>query len=302
MLDQIVKGIRAPRKAIRYIDTNAREQVGEKLNRWRGERVLERDWDNLILLDGCRYDLFAEEIAIDGELDSLRSAGSTSHEYFVNNYDGGTFPEVAYISANTWFHKIEAEFADIIPAREILWDEEVMTVLPQDLTEHVLSISDEYQDKRLVIHYMQPHMPFLTRTDGGVQKHEVSRGSGLYKYSKNPDPEIRPWWRRLREGELTRNEVITAYRETLRIVLEDITPLLEGLQGRTIVSADHGNGFGEAGIYGHPGNRSHHNLVKVPWFIIEGNNRKSIKSADQLVSTRELSTVDEEKLHALGYV
>lgn len=33
-----------------------------------GTFVMEADWDNLLILDGCRYDVFAERNDIDGDL------------------------------------------------------------------------------------------------------------------------------------------------------------------------------------------------------------------------------------------
>ena len=300
MLEQIRKAVADPALAANVLNVRARETVGAKLNKYRGQRVLEADWDTLILLDGCRYDIFEQTVPFEGDLQSFRSAGSASYEYFLNKYDGGRYPDVAYISANTWFHKIQAEFADIVPARELLWDDELTTVSPYDLTEYVLDHQSEYADKRLVVHYMQPHMPFLTRQNGSLQKHPVSSNEGIYKFSDDPDPDTTAWWDRLERGQMDRDVIWSAYRETLEIAFDAIEPLLE-LPGRSVVSADHGNAFGDGGIYGHPNHRAHESLVRVPWFIVE-NGRKEITPATRLTSTRELSAVDEDKLKALGYV
>jgi hypothetical protein len=300
----VLKILRNPKEAPSLINNQAREYIGKKINRRFGERVVEQDWDNLLLLDGCRYDIFAEEITFDGDLRSLRSAGSTSYEYFVNNYDGRSFPEIAYVTANTHFHRINAEFADIVPVREFLWDEDIMTVPPDLLTEYVLDHADRYEDKRLIVHFMQPHMPFLTRTEAGIERHPLSAGSGVHKHSvssENAETDMDAWWLRLERGEITREAAYEAYRTTLQIVLEEIKPLLSELQGKTVVSADHGNVFGENQLYGHPKYRAHPKLVEVPWFINHGA-RKKIQPADRLTSTQSLSAVDKDKLRALGYV
>jgi arylsulfatase A-like enzyme len=288
-------GIRNPRKVYDFL-------IGKRLNQRSGEQVFKQDWDNLILLDGCRYDIFAEEVTFDGELQSLRSAGSTSYEYFLNNYDGRYFPEITYITANTHFHRIDAKFADIVPAREFLWDEDIWTVPPDELTNYVLDNADRYNNKRLIVHFMQPHMPFLIRTETGFKRHSISEGSGVHKVSETRNTETRPWWSRLEDGKIDRETTFDAYRNTLRIVLEEIEPLLSKLQGKTVVSADHGNAFGTNGIYGHPKNSTHQTLVKVPWFISNNGDRKRIQSADRLTSTQSLSGVDKEKLRALGYL
>ena len=52
---------------------------------YQGTRVLGEDWDNLILLDGCRYDLFKEVNTIEGELTKVKSNASSSDEFFEKN-------------------------------------------------------------------------------------------------------------------------------------------------------------------------------------------------------------------------
>jgi len=274
---------------------------GKRMNKWAGERVTEQDWDNLVILDGCRFDVFRETNPITGDLATFRSAGSTSHEYFINNFDGESYPDIVYITANTWFHKINSEFHDIIPARELLWDDEIMTVLPSDLTQYVLNNKHKYRDKRVIIHYMQPHMPFLIEEEDRTRKSPLSCGSGLHRYSKEDQSEIDPWWIRLEEGIISRDEAWAAYKNTLKIALKHVHSLVKNMSGKTVISADHGNAFGENGIYGHPKYRTHPVLTKVPWLSIEGT-RKNIKPGEDLVHTQTLSSVDKEKLRALGYI
>src|SRR6056297_529711 len=56
-----------------------------------GTRVMDEDWDNLIILDACRYDMFAEQVDLDGELESRISLGSTSEEFLEQNFGDNTF-------------------------------------------------------------------------------------------------------------------------------------------------------------------------------------------------------------------
>jgi hypothetical protein len=39
---------------------------------------MDEDWDTLLILDACRYDLFAEEVPFGGRLESRISLGSSS--------------------------------------------------------------------------------------------------------------------------------------------------------------------------------------------------------------------------------
>ncbi|MDZ7731078.1 MAG: hypothetical protein U5K37_09365 [Natrialbaceae archaeon] len=53
-----------------------------------GIDVMEQDWDNLILLDACRYDAFEAQSAIDGNLKPVLSRGGASWEFMQANFAG----------------------------------------------------------------------------------------------------------------------------------------------------------------------------------------------------------------------
>ena len=48
-----------------------------------GTHIMDEDWDNLIILDACRYDLFEEVNTIDGTLESRISLGSASITSYI---------------------------------------------------------------------------------------------------------------------------------------------------------------------------------------------------------------------------
>lgn len=50
-----------------------------------GTNVMSEDWDTLILLDACRYDMFADDASLDGRLESRISRGFTSEEFLDQN-------------------------------------------------------------------------------------------------------------------------------------------------------------------------------------------------------------------------
>jgi len=296
----ILDGIKNPKKGIEFLTSAPRRVAGTRLNKWYGEKVLKKYWYNLIILDGCREDVFAESVSMEGDLTSIRSCGSSSYEYFVNNFGDGRYPEVVYITANTWIHKIDAEFYNTFHLREQIWDEEAKTVLPSDFVNFVLELENKYRNKRLILHMMQPHMPFLTETENGFHRLPVSESSGLSQGDSSETTESPPWWIRLKQGDISRQEAWDAYKTTLNVTLPHVRRLVEGIPGKTVISADHGNGFGEDGIYGHPHNRAHQSLVKVPWFVVE-DERKTIIPGKQTVTTGT-DDVDEDKLRALGYL
>jgi len=101
-------------------------------------------------------------------------------------------------------------------------------------------------------------------------------------------------------------EIWDAYNENLHVVLSHIENLLEELEGKTIVTSDHGNMIGERGDpvpireYGHPRWTYTEELVTVPWLIHETGTRKILvaESGDTL---EEASENIQQRLEALGY-
>lgn len=67
----------------------------------------------------------------------------------------------------------------------------------------------------------------------------------LHKYERNPFEYL--------EFGGKRKRVLKAYLDDLRYVLDDVEILLENIAAEHVVlSADHGEAFGECGVYGHP--------------------------------------------------
>jgi bisphosphoglycerate-independent phosphoglycerate mutase (AlkP superfamily) len=92
-----------------------------------------------------------------------------------------------------------------------------------------------------------------------------------------------------------------AYQENLELALPQVVRLLGELRGKSVVTSDHGNAFGEFGVFGHPGGVYTNSLVKVPWLVTESNSRPKIKGelADQVDQQIESQVTD--RLKDLGY-
>ena len=71
-----------------------------------GIDIMDRDWDNLLILDACRYDLFDEVFPHNGNLDSIVSRGSDTPEFLESNFVGRSFHDTVYVSANPQTERI----------------------------------------------------------------------------------------------------------------------------------------------------------------------------------------------------
>ena len=232
------------------------------------EPVFEKEWDNLIILDACRFDLFKE--VVNKDVESRISVGSSTLEYVEKTFSDGDYSNTVYVSGNPHFHQsqfenltgrnVEEVFHSVFHTYQTDWDEKENTILPKPIIRDAKTAESLFGDKRLVVHFMQPHYPFVPSnlTKGGIN-------SKLDESSESV-------WRKAERGEYSREEVWRAYKSNLEYVIEDIMDLVENLEGRTLVTSDHGNLVGENGLYGHPSRAQAKALRKVPFLFYGDDN------------------------------
>lgn len=275
---------------------------------------MEEDWDNLLILDACRYDMFAKINYLKGRLEFRRSRGSNTSEFLLENYQGKKYKDTVYITANPLVdYNIPDSFFKLISVWKEKWDEDLSTILPQTMNEYALNAVRDFPRKRLIVHYMQPHYPFIgEKSREKIGEHEgiLSRnlilGEGQVRHKKLLV------WNMLKQGQVDKQTVWQAYEENLEIVLKHVEALLKELPGKTVITSDHGNLFGERAFpyfwlkeYAHPRFCLARNLIQVPWLVIDSDYRRNITESDESqesVSLEELERNNiKEKLEALGY-
>jgi hypothetical protein len=285
-------------------------QPSERYNT-EGTYIFEEDWDNLILLDSCRYDYFADMHTFDGILESRISRGSSSVEFIRGNFWGQDQLDTVYVSANTWYKKISEELGDE-RSDVFLFDRlsssgkrelgEVRTWCNK-VTEKALERYEEYPNKRFIIHYMPPHRPYVDENGNIIvdfkTKHETDTFLNLVHRSTG------------KPGHLTKQEIQDAYRSSVEYILDHIERLLQELEGLTIISADHGELLAERSRpipiieASHPEGVYMDQLVKVPWFKIKSGERREIREADapheSITESKEVTEEVNENLRNLGY-
>ncbi|MBW8017464.1 MAG: sulfatase-like hydrolase/transferase [Planctomycetes bacterium] len=273
---------------------------------------IEEKWDYLIILDACRYDYFESMYAdyIKGELSKRISAGSSTNQWRDANFQG-KYDDIVYISGNphlsentSVYDYIAGEhFHKVYDVWRYNWSQG--TVLPEDINKTAIQSLGKHPGKRFIIHYMQPHAPYLVLGDDakGYAQCQGDAGRCLagendYKnapeYKKkmlkwllklftwnnilgnHPDWMLRKWLklpaRAPMEYVLQHYDNIAlrnAYKENIRIVLQHVAELLKYLSGRIIITSDHGDLLGEGRCYSHPPKSVHRILLEVPWLVID---------------------------------
>lgn len=291
---QIVNGIRDPRKVLLELNKIYHRTVRGR----KGIKVMEKDWDNLIILDACRYDLFEEMNSIKGYLTSAISSDSSTSGFLKYNFGEDYFPDTVYISANPQVqrHEVGRRFHDCIRLWETEWDEELNTVPPENVTDIAIEIQKKYPNKRLIIHYIQPHYPFIGETGQKID-HGTITGDGVLESERD----VHSVWDQLESDTVEEDLVWKAYRENLELTLPEVDRLLQKLVGKSVVTSDHGNALGELGVYGHPGGKYMAALVKVPWLIVDENQRPKIKQGKIGQTSKKVDSQVTDRLKDLGY-
>ncbi|WP_380677907.1 hypothetical protein [Salinigranum sp. GCM10025319] len=271
-------------------DARLEHMVGDRIS------VMDQDWDNLIILDACRYDTFVDVNNIDGDLSGVLSQGADSRTFMQKNFVGRELHDTIYVTAN-----LHADFLDddtFYTVKAIPYSERN----PEKVTRAAVEMYEKYPDKRLIVHYMQPHKPYLGPS--GDQAREKLREMGLnHLITRGNYVE----WDAYREGYLSEQELRTAYRENLQIALEHGKEVIKEIPGKTVFTADHGELLGEkllpitSQLYGHPYYVSKLELLKVPWLVVEADNRRDIQKDEPIGFERIDSEIAKKRLKELGY-
>jgi len=296
----IKKGIKSPRLVLDEIE----QLYYSKLENGHGENIISKDWDILAILDACRYDSFAETANWQGQLKKVRSKASATDPFLRKNLSGEDVTDTIYVTGNPQFYRIQngiydvdpidCEFYDTVNVWQDNWDEEHRTVRPEIVTDAAIRAAESYPNKRILIHYLQPHAPYIGPTG---QEHLPT--------------DVLNFWSSYKEGkiEVDLETARQAYIENLEVVLEDVERLFTELEGKIAVSADHGEMLGErSGLlptrkYGHPAGVHTPGLVEVPWFVKKTGERRDILAEDP----KQMGAVDvadeevKERLRDLGY-
>lgn len=280
--------------------------------------VMAEDWDTLVVLDACRVDLFEDRVDLTSfdEYRTVTSRGSATQEWVLQNFRDESFGDTVYVTANPFVSReVGDSFHEVYEPWFTHFDEETRTVLPEDTTEVAKAAHEAHPEKRLVVHYMQPHHPFVTtpnlryhgwQIDDFGEWTEQQEETGINEAKKRGRPHTP--WDALYMGLATKEAVWDAYRENLGVALDSVWDLIEAVNGKTVITSDHGNMLGERTfpipmkVFGHPSGVRNRELVNVPWAVVEGDERRTIMQGATSAAESHDESVVRDRLEDLGYV
>jgi len=254
--------------------------------------IMEEKWDYLIILDACRVDYFEHYNRIEGTLKTVLSNAPSTGLWRIRTFTKEYYEDVIYVSGNPFLSEyffVNKEGRDKVPffiLDEVWsydWNDEWNTVLPDKITNATIELIRQFPNKRMIIHYMQPHHPFLSL---GKTKH-YDRGLAREYYeikgvltAREETERMKPIiYNMLSQGAVSEEEVREGYRNNLILVLQEVEKLIEFIpkDKLIVITSDHSEylGFSHEDCpkaYGH----SHEfdgfvDCKKVPWFVVDRN-------------------------------
>jgi hypothetical protein len=279
-----------------------------------GINYMDKDWDNLMILDAARSDIFEELINTEqfDQYESIWSLGSTSTEWMRKTFSNREFPDTVYVSANPWiskiasnsFHKIyhvwamenvegeglNGHFDPLDSQTETSSDTNLRTktVYPRKLNEVAQKAIEENPQKRIIVHYFQPHAPIIADSN----RDRLQEPMDIYPSD-------------IKKNKISTKDMIEKYKNNLIYTYYKSSELAQKIGGKTAFTSDHGECFGTQLIpfiklYGHQKNIYIPELRSVPWAIKQFGDRRNI-SEGQINSNEINSEEVNERLKSLGY-
>ena len=259
--------------------------------------IQNKQFDILIILDACRYDIFENIVwdYLDGELIAVRSPASVTIDWLRETWSDRKWNDIVYVSASPMvnkrglIHEFDARkhFYDIIEVWDRGWDEKLSTVPPSSvniatklaITKYRLRGKKPGKDYRMVIHYVQPHAPYIkfkkiteliTRSPLANDIADIAlRREGKLAGKFAIDYIILAILKdSLHSTDKVNKALRRAYIENLRWVLSYVSKIVTNLDAKIVITADHGELLGEYGLYFHMTLPLPH-LRIVPWFRVK---------------------------------
>ncbi|QGA80157.1 hypothetical protein [Candidatus Nanohalobium constans] len=280
----------------------------------KNQQFLEEDWDYAIILDCARYDVFQEVYTdyFSGNLEKRNSNASATPEWVEKNLNRRQ--NINWFSTNPFINgrNIKLNEFDYIPEKyetnpsryianvvdiwDSSWNSKMGTVTPEAVNKEFKDKKEDISDRRTVIHYMQPHKPFIGYGSSRMENMKKQSIGKIESESRQILPDsvserLSSLIERLERSEtamkiglmmsLSPMNFVKAFlgdseetmkilhEENMRKALECVQELATDLDGKVVITSDHGEAFGEQGVWGHHIETHIPPLIEVPWLEVE---------------------------------
>jgi hypothetical protein len=227
--------------------------------------LLSEPWNALLVLDAARADVTCARWK---RFRKARALGGITHEWCAKLW--GICAPLVHLTANPvvtyeWLRTVPrpegVTVADIWRER---WQEfgehGVGSVHPDAVNTYVHKwLAEHGRPERLVVHYLQPHAPYIGKHMLPFKGGNIVQGPSSRNDMAVPEA--------IRRGVMSWADLRRCYEDNLALAMPYALQLAEQLRGRVIVTSDHGEALGEGDRYGHAGVHWPE-LWEVPWWEV----------------------------------
>lgn len=266
--------------------------------------LLEADKFLLVIFDSCRYDAFAETYGdhYEGTLQKVRTTNTYTKKYqqttWPDQYDltyvaGGPVISDRNFKRSDLSYRPSKHFDTIVPAWDRGYEKELGVTPPEAVTE----VARETDADRMIVHYFQPHAPYV-----GEQRLRESHAPSEDDSSliETRVESLRQIYEQIEAGEIDDEKLKGAYYSNLERVMRAAKPLIADVDRPTVITSDHGELLGEDGRYLH-GGLPHPVLCTLPWLNISACVGEMETPSIRKTTEDKPSKSVEEQLRDLGY-
>jgi hypothetical protein len=253
--------------------------------------LIKEQWDIAIILDACRYDVFKEvyeKYLPAGKLEK-RFGASDTLDWLRTVFNRNEMNDVVYVSAHPGINSKGVEWLDFNATKRFYkvydawlsaWSWSVGTSLPREVADVANCALYEHQDRKKIIHFMQPHFPYRkapcpsTYSDlKGTRKNQKigliaermirnlilslklnlsSSRTAYWQIKKKLKIDFLEDLNELYWREYSVSDLRNFYRDNLEWVLDPVGRIAEEFSDlKIVITSDHGEAFGENGEFFH---------------------------------------------------
>lgn len=266
-----------------------RSKVGWKADLF--NRIQETEWDALVILDACRYDVLSN-VADCGVIEPAVAPASATPGFLKQAKAADIFVDATYLSANPQTDPHPPGAETLVNLHETEWDPTLSTVQPDAIYEEAMRRLED--GDQVVAHTLQPHYPHICAF--GEEIRPVRNGLHPAELDFVDDEYLEPQIF-LSDGSVSLDRARRSYEICTDFAWERVKrfAMQATAEGYTVaITADHGELFGERGLVEHPVRVNVPALTTVPWIVFEPETKPPAyenKSGDV-----------KERLAALGYI
>lgn len=233
------------------------------------KQLLQQDWDVLFVLDACRFDMFDlvhKEAGIAGTLIPADS-GAIETDLWYEKHWSKFQEDIILITphARLFNNGHYKKFYSSVDTSDIKNQDDWRS--PEAAVKVLAEAQRENEGKKFIVHLIPPHLPFL--------------GEHGREWLRSVDLLVNPVYRRVADlcnkgHEPKWSKLKEFYTENLKFALGFVKGILPKIEGRIVITGDHGELLGENGLYGHGSKIGKidsllETLTTVPWFECEKN-------------------------------